>query len=141
MFTPEVKLGPDDQTARLNSGGDSIAALNVARVDEAKDAATKYREQATAKLQRLGVATLYSDLPPTNEVLRAALAKIKAAGAIDPIVERVTVANQGGNWEFDLYHFPKFLSPGIRYSAEETLLALSPDSVIAALRDGGFLKG
>jgi hypothetical protein len=136
-----ANFGPDAQTAKLNSGGESIDALNAARADEAKDAATKYREQATAKLQRLGVATLYSDIPPSNFILLAALAKIKAAGAIDPIVERVTVANQGGNWEFDLYHFPKFLSPGIRYSADETLLALSPDSVIAALRDGGFIGG
>jgi hypothetical protein len=141
MFTPEVKLGPDAATARLNSGGEAMKAMEADRADEAKDAATQYREQATAKLQRLGVATLYSDLPPSNEVLIAALAKIKAAGAIDPIVERVTVANQGGNWEFELYHFPKFLSPGIRYSAEETLMALSPDSVIAALRDGGFIGG
>ena len=134
-------LGPDEATLRLNSGGDAVKAMEADRADEAKDAATKYREQATAKLQRLGVATLHSDLPPSNEVLQAALAKIKAAGAIDPIIERVTVANQGGQWEFDLYHFPKFLSPGIRYSADETLMALSPDSVIAALRDGGFLRG
>ena len=134
------ELGPDDQTARLNSGGDSIAALNVSRADEAKDAATKYREQAIDKLTRLGVATLYEDIPDNSPVLAASLARIVDITGINPIKETIVVANQGGNWSFDVYNFPKYLSPGVRFSANEALLALSPDSVIGSLRAGGFVK-
>jgi len=136
-----TNLGPDAATARLNSGGESIEALKVAQADEARDAISKYREQALGQLKRLGVATLYEDIPDSSPLLVAGLAKIAAAGATDPVKETVIVANQGGSWTFDLYHFPKFLSPGVRYSANEALLAISPDTVIGALRDGGFIKG
>lgn len=133
-------LGPDEATARLNSGGESIDALNVARADEAEDAITKYREQAIDKLTRLGVATLYEDIPDNSPVLAASLARITDVTGIVPIKETIVVANQGGNWSFDVYNFPKYLSPGVRFSANESLLALSPDSVIGSLRAGGFVK-
>ena len=134
-------LGPDEATARLNSGGDAVKAMEADRADEAKDAATKYREQAIDKLTRLGVATLYEDIPDDSPLLVAALARITDVTGIVPIKETIIVANQGGSWSFDVYNFPKYLSPGVRFSANEALLALSPDSVIAALRDGGFLRG
>ena len=134
-------LGPDEATARLNSGGDAVKAMEADRADEAKDAATKYREQAIDKLTRLGVATLYEDIPDDSPLLVAALARITDVTGIVPIKETIVVANQGGSWSFDVYNFPKYLSPGVRFSANEALLALSPDSVIAALRDGGFLRG
>ena len=134
-------LGPDEATARLNSGGDAAKAMEADRADEAKDANTKYREQAIDKLTRLGVATLYEDIPDTSPILAAALARITDVTGIVPIKETIIVANQGGSWSFDVYNFPKYLSPGVRFSANEALLALSPDSVIAALRDGGFLRG
>ena len=134
-------LGPDEATARLNSGGDAVKAMEADRADEAKDATTKYREQAIDKLTRLGVATLYEDIPDHSPVLVAALARITDVTGIVPIKETIVVANQGGSWSFDVYNFPKYLSPGVRFSANEALLALSPDSVIAALRDGGFLRG
>jgi hypothetical protein len=139
MISNPEQLGPDDQTARLNSGGDAIAAMKAAQADEERDIGSKWKEQALNQLKRLGVATLYEDIPDNSPVLASGLAKISAAGALDPIKETVVVANQGGNWTFDLYHFPKYLSPGIRFSANEALLALSPDSVIASLRDGGFI--
>jgi hypothetical protein len=136
-----TNLGPDAQTARLNSGGDAAKAMEADRADEALSAAEKWKQQAFAQLTKLGVATLYEDIPDNSPVLIAALAKIAAAGALPPIKETVTVANQGGNWTFEVYNFPKFLSPGVRFSANEALLALSPDSVIGSLRDGGFIGG
>lgn len=139
-MTP-IKLGPDPQTARINSGPGAMKQVADDAADEAKSAAEKYREQAMQKLKRLGVAVLYDDLQPDNPTLMASLAKIRAAGAPEPIVERVIVANQGGQWQFDLYHFPRPMQPGVRYSANETLLALSPNTVIGDLRAGGFLGG
>ena len=133
-------LGPDEATARLNSGGDAAKAMEADRADESKDAATKYREQAIDKLTRLGVATLYEDIPDNSPVLAASLARIVDVTGITPIKETIVVANQGGNWSFDVYNFPKYLSPGVRFSANEALLALSPDSVIGSLRAGGFVK-
>ena len=140
MPTPQT-LGPDEATARLNSGGDAVKAMEADRADEAKDATTKYREQAIDKLTRLGVATLYDDIPDQSPVLVAALARITDVTGIVPIKETIVVANQGGSWSFDVYNFPKYLSPGVRFSANEALLALSPDSVIGSLRAGGFVKG
>jgi hypothetical protein len=134
-------LGPDEATARLNSGGDAVKAMEADRADEARSAQDKYREQAIEKLKLLGVATLYEDIPDNSPVLASSLARITDVTGIVPIKETVTVANQGGNWTFDLYHFPKYLSPGFRYSANEALLALSPDSVIASLRAGGYIRG
>lgn len=133
-------LGPDEATALLNSGGDAAKAMEADRADEAKDVNTKYREQAIDKLTRLGVATLYEDIPDNSPVLAASLARIVDVTGITPIKETIVVANQGGNWSFDVYNFPKYLSPGVRFSANEALLALSPDSVIGSLRAGGFVK-
>ena len=96
-------LGPDEATLRLNSGGDAAKAMEADRADESKDAATKYREQAIDKLTRLGVATLYEDIPDNSPVLAASLARIVDVTGITPIKETIVVANQGGNWSFDFH--------------------------------------
>lgn len=134
------QFGLDDQTARLNSGGDALAAVETARADEAETAEAKFRKQAMEQLRKLGVATLFENIPDDSPLVVAALQKIAAAGAEKPIKETVVVANQGGSWEFDVYHIPGYLRPGLRYSANEALLALSPNTVIAALSDAGMLR-
>jgi hypothetical protein len=122
-----------DQTARLNS------QFTADQQEDTRDAITKYREQEAATKARLGISSMTEDLKPGNAALVAALAAIKAAGAPDPVIVREVVANQGGNWEFDVYVFSKPLAPRIQVRSTEQYLAAAPASVIGDLKAAGVI--
>jgi hypothetical protein len=130
MQTP----GLDSQTARLNN-----RPLTGDEVEDTRDPVTKYTEWERGTLARIGATTGFSDLPPDSPVLIAALAKIKAAGAPEPVVIRETVANQAGYWTVDVYSYAKPLYPSITVRCGEQRLAASPDVVIAELKIAGII--
>lgn len=126
--------GPDAQTAKLNA--------HPPTGDEAEDTRTageKYLEWQRTTLARIGAVDGFSDLKPDNPVLVASLAKIKAAGAPEPVIVRETVANQGGSWTLDVYVYIKHLYSGITVRSSEQRLAANPDVVIAELKTAGII--
>lgn len=136
-------LGPDDQTARLNSGGDAIEAMKTARADEDLTAQQKFAKWVEVTKKLLGVAEINADVPNDNATLAAALRRIAESGAPDPIRVRNVVAFPGDpalSMETDQLVFVHFLNPRARYSADERMVATSPDVVIAELAALGIRR-
>lgn len=133
MFKQEQKTGLDEQTALLNSRppqGDEI--------EDTRDPLTKYKEMQARHMAALGVSDWSHDVKPDNATLKAALAKIAATGAPAPVVDRVLAWSPMGLIEQDVYIFIHFQNPRLQLRAGETLLATSPDVVIADLAKAGI---
>jgi len=134
MFNkPEETIGLDDQTALLNSKppqGDEI--------EDTRDALAKYKEMQARHMAALGVSEWTHDIKPDNAALKAALAKIAASGAPTPVIDRVVAWSPMGIIEQDVYIYSHFNNPRLQLRAGETLLAASPDTVIAELATAGI---
>jgi hypothetical protein len=131
MFKPEI--GIDDQTARLNS-----RPLQGDEIEDTRDALTKYKEMQARHMAALGVSEWTHDIKPDNATLKAALAKIAASGAPTPVIDRVVSWSPLGIVEQDVYIYSHFNNPRLQLRAGETLLASSPDTVIAELTTYGI---
>ena len=137
MFVSQSEvLGLDDQTALLNSKpptGDEK--------EDTRSANEKYQEWADGIRARLGIDSLTNNVPDNNNVLVAALAKIAATGAPEPVRVKNIVAYPGApsmSFENEVLVFTHFQNPRLQYAAGEAWLALNPDVVINDLKAAGI---
>ncbi len=136
MFNTESQVGLDAQTALLNS-----KPLTHDQQEDTRSAGEKYQEWANGVRAKLGVASLMSDVPNDNAALVAALAKIAASGAPEPVRVKNTVAYPGDasmSFENEVLVFTHFQNPRMQYAAGEAWLAINPDVVIADLAKAGI---
>jgi len=136
MFNTEEKIGLDEQTALLNS-----KAPQGSEVEDTRSAGEKYQEWADGIRARLGIDSLTNNVPDNNNVLVAALAKIAATGAPEPMRVKNTIAYPGApsmSFENEVLVFTHFQNPRLQYVAGEAWLALNPDVVINDLKAAGI---
>lgn len=123
----------DPQTALLNS-----RPLQGDEIEDTRDALTKYREMEKRHMAALGISAWAQDVAPDSAALKAALAKIAAAGAPSPVVDRVVAWSPMGITEQDVYIFSHFNNPRLQLRCAEVLLASSPDTVINEMAAAGI---
>ena len=136
---PPKKYDPIEQIDKLNSGADAIAAMNAAKADEARSAFDKYEEWQLQSLAKLGIANPTDEVAADNMELIQALARIKAAGAPNPVRLVEKVITPVANYRVVTYSFIHKLTPSIRVVATEFNLAVNPDVVIGELKIAGII--
>ena len=112
-----TKIGLDDQTELLNSRppvGD--------QVEDTRESLPKYLEWERRQKLALGLREWQDDVAVSNTTLKASLAKIAAAGAPSPVVDRVAAWSPVGVTEQDVYIFFRPENVGLQFRAGEKLL-------------------
>ena len=109
-------------------------------IEDTRPTLAKYLDWQRRQVARLGVVNWTDDVKPDNAVLKAALAKIAASGAPDPVVVRETAWTPAGLFEVDLYVFTSPQNPRLQWRSGEHLLAVSPDVVINELKAAGIRR-
>jgi hypothetical protein len=126
---------PVDQITRLNN-----TPLKPEDQEDTRSAVEQYEEWQRISLARLGITNPNQDVATDNQALIQALAKIKAAGAPEPIKITEKVNTPAAAYRFDVYVFAKPLYPSITVRSTEFNLALAPDVVINELKIAGIIK-